>query len=112
MIINLYDPETKREWSVWKGTSSPPPLKARVTKSVKRVMFIFFMDRRGMLLVHAVPEGQIVNTKYYSKLLKRKFISGLINNLIKQNTRLLHYKAVLYNADSIIKRSYITQTPL
>ena len=83
MIINLYDPETKRESSVWKRTSSPPPLKARVTKSAQRVMFIFFMDRRGMLLVPAVPEGQTVNAKYYSKVIIRKFISGLIKNFNK-----------------------------
>ena len=68
-MINLFDPETKRESSVWKRKSSPPPLKARVSKSVKRTMFIFFMDRRGMLLVHAVPEGQSVNASYYSKVL-------------------------------------------
>ena len=66
-MINLFDPETKCESSVWKRKSSPPPLKARVSKSVKRTMFIFFMDRRGMLLVHAVPEGQSVNASYYSR---------------------------------------------
>lgn len=67
-LINLFDPETKRESSVWKHPSSPPPLKARVSKSAGRVMFIFFMDRKGMLLVHAVPEGQTVNASYYSKV--------------------------------------------
>ena len=37
-MINLFDPATKRESSVWKRTFSPPPLKARVSKSVKGVM--------------------------------------------------------------------------
>ena len=68
MIINLFDPETKLESSVWKGISSTPPLKAKVSKSVKNVMFIFFMDQRGVLLVHAVPERQTVNESYYSKV--------------------------------------------
>ena len=63
-IINLYDPETKRESSVCKRTSSPPPLNARMTKSAKIVMFTCFMDRRGMLRVHDVPGGQTVITKY------------------------------------------------
>ena len=67
-MFNLFDPETKMESSVWKRAGSPPPLKARVTKSAYRLMFIFFMDRKGMLLVHAVPQGQTVNADYYSKV--------------------------------------------
>jgi histone-lysine N-methyltransferase SETMAR len=67
--INLYDPETKQESSVWKRASSPPPLKAKVTRSASRVMFIFFLDAQGMLLVHAVPDGQTVNASYYSKVI-------------------------------------------
>ena len=32
-------------------------------------MFIFFMDRKGVLLTHAVPSGQTVNSEYYSKVI-------------------------------------------
>ena len=39
--LNFFDPETKRESVVWKTPSLPPPKKARVVKSAKRVMFIF-----------------------------------------------------------------------
>lgn len=65
----LFDPESKRESAAWKGSSSPPPLKARVQKSGARYMFILFMDRRGMLLCHTVPRGVTVNSAYYSKVL-------------------------------------------
>ena len=67
-MINMLDPETKQKSSVLKQTSSTPPLKARVSKSVKRVMFICFMDRGEMLLVHAVSERETVNASYYSKV--------------------------------------------
>ena len=63
----LFGVQTKQEALLSKRTSSPPPLKARVSKSVKCVMFIFFMDRRGMLLVHAVLQDQSVNASYFSK---------------------------------------------
>ena len=66
--IGEYDPETKAESSVWKIPRSPPPKKARVSRSDGKHMFVFFMDRRGMLLVHRVPDGRIVNASYYGKV--------------------------------------------
>jgi hypothetical protein len=44
-------------------------------------MFILFMDRKGMLLTHAVPLGQTVNSKYYSKVINI-IITFDINELI------------------------------
>jgi hypothetical protein len=44
--------------------NSPPPKKAKI---MGKNMFILFMDRKGMLLTHAVPRGQTVNSEYYSK---------------------------------------------
>ena len=58
----FYDPETKQQSSVWKRNSSPPPQKARVSRSGGKYMFIMFMDRWGMLLCHSVPKDQTVNT--------------------------------------------------
>ena len=63
-----YDPETKAQSSVWKTPNTPPPKKARVNKSGGKHMFVFFMDRRGMLLIHQVPEGKTINAAYYSKV--------------------------------------------
>lgn len=79
-VINLFDPETKRESSVWKRSTSPPPVKARVSKSAGKVMFIFFLDQRGMLLVHAVPEGQTVNANYYSKVCYFDYTNNILFN--------------------------------
>lgn len=54
MLVNLYDPETKKEGSVWKRCTSPPSVKARGKKSAAKVLFILFLNRQGMLLVHPV----------------------------------------------------------
>jgi histone-lysine N-methyltransferase SETMAR len=66
--LHYYDPEDKRQSSVWKTAASPPPKKAKVTKSMGKHMFIVFIDRKGVLLCHAVPLGQTVNSAYYSKV--------------------------------------------
>ncbi|XP_052777852.1 uncharacterized protein LOC128215180 [Mya arenaria] len=65
--FHLFDPETKQQSMVWKTSSSPPPKKARVTKSKGKFMFIVFMDNNGVILTRAVPAGVTVNAAYYSK---------------------------------------------
>ena len=57
----LWHYETKAQSSVWKTPNTPPPKKARVNKSGGKHMFVFFMDTRGMLLIHQVPEGRTIN---------------------------------------------------
>ncbi len=63
--IRLYDPETN---SMWKGPGSPSPTKFKMARSTKKRMFIVFYDRRGVVLCHTVPEGQTVNSQYYSNV--------------------------------------------
>ena len=63
------DPETKQQSAVWKHSESPPPKKARVSKSGGKYMFIMFADSQGMILQHAVPTAKTVNADYYSKVL-------------------------------------------
>lgn len=70
--VHYYEPESKRQSSIWKHLDSPPPKKAKVVKSLGKVMCIMFMDISGMLLVHMVPSGQTVNANYYSKVSKKK----------------------------------------
>ena len=39
---------------VWKNRDSPPPKKAKVVKSMGKVMCVVFMDSSGVILVHMV----------------------------------------------------------
>lgn len=63
-----FDPETKAQSCVWKTPGTPPPTKARLQKSGGKHMFMFFMDRKGMILQHQIPDGQTVTAAYYSKV--------------------------------------------
>ena len=63
-----FDPETKAQSCIWKTPATPPPKKARLQKSGGKHMFMFFMDRKGMILQHQVPDGQTVTASYYSKV--------------------------------------------
>lgn len=70
--ISLYEPETKSQSSMWKTPGSPSPKKFKVGPSARKQMFIVFFDVDGVILSHAVPLGQTVTAKYYSKV--NKFI--------------------------------------
>ena len=63
--IHYYEPESKRQSSVWKTPGTPPPKKAKAVKSMDKVMYMVFMDRQGILLSHAVKHGHSVNAAYY-----------------------------------------------
>ena len=68
--IYYYDPETKRQSSQWKHAGSPRPKKARQSKSTYKFLMIPFFDSSGMIYMHWVPTGQIVNKEYYVEVLK------------------------------------------
>lgn len=78
--IPLFDPETKQASSVWKTPSSPSPQKAKVCRSQKKQMFIVFYDVDGVVLCHAVPIGQTVNSAYYMQ------VSNILNEIISLYT--------------------------
>lgn len=75
--LHYYDPETKQQSSMWTLKGNPPPKKAKVCKSSGKNMCIMFMDRKGILLSHFVPEKQTVNSTYYSKVLRRDLINAI-----------------------------------
>ena len=66
--VHYYEPEYKRMSMVWKNRDSPPPKKAKVIKSMGKVMCVVFMDSSSVILVHMVPAGSTVNAEYYSKV--------------------------------------------
>ena len=51
-----YDPESKRQSAQWKHGTSPRPKKARMCRSQKKVMVIFF-ESQGLIRVEWVPQG-------------------------------------------------------
>ena len=68
--IYCYDPETKRQSSLWKHAGSPRPKKARQSKSTHKLLIIPFFESTGMIYMHWVPTGQTVNKEYYVEVLR------------------------------------------
>ena len=68
--IYCYDPETKRQSSQWKHTSSLRPKKAKQSKSTHKLLMIPLFDSTGMIYIHWVPTGQTVNKEYYVEVLR------------------------------------------
>ena len=66
--ISLYTPETKAQSTMWKTPGSPSPKKFKMSQSTKKQMFVVFFDARGVILAHAVPQGQTVDAAYYTKV--------------------------------------------
>ena len=57
---------------MWKHTWSPSPVKARLSKSVGKLMSIIFCDTKGIVLNHMVPDKTIVNGDYYFGVLREQ----------------------------------------
>ena len=68
MWISLYEPESKEQSIMWKTPGSQSPKKFKVSCSTKKQMFIMFFDIHGIILSHAVPQGQTVTANRYSKV--------------------------------------------
>ena len=68
--IYCYEPETKRQSSQWKHVGSLRPKKARQSKSTHTLLMILLFDSTGMIYMHWVPTGQIVNKEYYVEVLR------------------------------------------
>lgn len=75
--VHMFEPETKRQSSVWKHPSSPSPTKAILTKSAAKVMCIVFCDIQGFILNHMVPPKTTVNGEYYATLLRSELLPAL-----------------------------------
>ena len=64
--IYCYDPEPKRQSSLWKHAGSP-----RQSKSTHKLLMIPFFDcSTGMIYMPWVPTGQTVNKEYYVEVLR------------------------------------------
>ena len=65
-----YDFEIKAQSSQWVGQGSPRPKKARMSRSIMKVMLVFF-DWQRIMHHEFIPRGQTVNKEFYVAVLKR-----------------------------------------
>lgn len=68
--VYYYDPETKQQSSQWEHRGSPPPVKAKVQKSDKKLMMTVFWDSKGPLLIKFLERITTINGAAYAETLK------------------------------------------
>ena len=96
--FHFFEPESKQQSSVWKHTSSPSPVlavKARLSKSVGKVMSIIFCDSKGIVLNHMVPDKTTVNGDYYSSVLRVQ-----LRRAIREKRPELHRSGFILHQDN------------
>ncbi|XP_068204662.1 protein GVQW3-like [Palaemon carinicauda] len=69
--VHGYDPVMKVQSSEWKTPSFPAHKKARMSKSLVKVMLIAFFDMEELVHIEFVPRGCAVNAILYVEVLKR-----------------------------------------
>jgi hypothetical protein len=69
MWIFQYDLEIKWQLTKRKTPTSPRMKKATMCKLNVKVMMIVFFNIRGIIMIEWVPEGQMVNQKYYLEVM-------------------------------------------
>ena len=65
-----YEPNLKRQSNEWKYLGSLRQKKVRTTQRSVELMFIVACDFDGIILHHAVPPRQMVNSDYYCTFLQ------------------------------------------
>ena len=108
--IYCYDPETKRQSSLWKYDGSLRPKNARQSKSTHKPLMIPFFDNTGMIYTHWVPTGQTVNKEYYVEVLRefRKRFLGKRPALFKSAQWHFHQDDALVH-NSILVTDYLSK---
>lgn len=99
--IHYYDPDSKQQSQQWLPRGSNPPLKARVTPSLGKVMATIFWDATGILLIDYLQKGLTINAQYYGSLIENDVRKALRKKRPGKLTRgiiLLHDNARSHTA--------------
>lgn len=90
-----YTPETKRQSMQWRHTSSPTAKKFKTVISSRKIMASVFWDRKGILLIEFLPQGETVNALRYCETLKklRRAIQNKRRGMLTKGVCLLHDNA-------------------
>ena len=99
-MVLYHDPLSKRESMEWRFPGEPPPRKAKVTQSSKKIMATIFWDCEGILLIDFKERNTTVNATYYASLLHelRASIREKRPGKLTRGVRLLHDNAPVHTA--------------
>ena len=68
--ISYYTLETKVKSKQWVPCGRNAPIKAKTSKSIKKVMVIPFFDAKGLIYTHYVKEKHTVNAAYFIEVVR------------------------------------------
>ena len=96
-----YTPETKRQSMQWRHTSSPSAKKFKSVISSRKIMASVFWDRKGILLIEFLPQGETINALRYCETLKklRRAIQNKRRGMLTKGVCLLHDNARPHTAN-------------
>jgi hypothetical protein len=66
-----YDPETILQSMQWKTQNSPPPKKARISRSQVKIMLVCFLHHKRIVYYEFIAQGKTVNQHCYLEVLTR-----------------------------------------
>lgn len=84
--VHFYEPESKQQSSVWKHPMSPSPVKAKLSKSVGKVMCIMFFTSQCFLLNHVVPTNTTINGEYYANIIQKNLTRAIKKKTARPST--------------------------
>ena len=103
--VHFYEPESKQQSSVWKHPTSPSPVKAKLSKSVGKVMCVMFFSSPCFLLNHVVPIHTTVNAEYYVRIIQ----INLIKAIRKKQSDLLQRGVILHQDNAPAHKAKLAQ---
>lgn len=62
--VYVYDHESKMLASQWKQSGSPHSNTARISRPIRKHMFIVYFNKKGEVLCQTVSKGQSIDTEY------------------------------------------------
>lgn len=92
--FHYFEPESKRQSSMWMAGDEPSPVKARVAPSAGKQMATVFWDKEGILLIEWLPRGATINSNYYIEILHK------LREAIKQKRRGKLSRGILLQQDN------------
>ena len=94
--IHHFESKTKRQFVLWKHSTSPAPNKNKVVSSAGKVMASVSWDAKGIVFIDYLQKGKIINGEYYAKLLRepRQAIKSKRPGKLTKGV-LLHHKTML-----------------
>jgi histone-lysine N-methyltransferase SETMAR len=106
--IHFFEPESKRQSSVWKHPSWHSPTKAIISKSAGKVMAIIFCDTYSVVLNHFVPPKTTVTRNYYATLLRTELMAAIR----RKSPHLLRSGFILHQKNAPSHSSHIVMDTL